>query len=832
MLNLAAAVERARDFDIIHYEAAYYPMSLAFSRLSPTPILQTLHHAPSESEGRAVAAIPGGALHRDLARAGALSSSASTSSAPCCTASTPTASCFANSPTTTCSSSAVSPKARACCRPSRSRSASACGSSSPRPKTGTTASTWRRTWTARRSCTSAKRTSTRKVALYGGARALLYPVQAREPFGLVLAEAMACGTPVAALDRGAVREVVDEGVTGIVFDNLDKMAGGLDARVRSRSPARARARRRPFRRRPHGGRVRRRLPTRSWTHIVGRRRDTMALAGRARARGLRPPRRRIAGLRRTWRGSPTQACAWWSCARRAASAARRPARRDDALGPCGRANCASRHRAGRRRSHHPRSPGRRSAMGPTSPSCSAELVDCMRFAPAAVITFGDDGLYWHLDHVGVHERTTAAVRSLGADAPPLYYVTMPLGVMPAIVEHAIASGWTAPPKGFWSLAPKAFGLAAEPPTIVVDVGAWAGESWRPALPSQPDGRDNPFTQIDDDDARRWLRVRAFPPRRHRRHGRQNPCSNAYEHRAARHPALPLLRRAARARHVDVPPIDRRPDSRRHPRLPLLHLPVVDGIPVLHLLPAATAARDHIEAGRPGLALRRWSASRIEAAGETFEAAAASETSTYREIVEALGPELRRRLLPVSLLRSDVHRRPGRRARGCGRGAPREAARGRCLRRIRASHARPDGSVVAAAGARRPVFPEGLARAALHRAGMRAGLLRRQRAAAVRARRLSATRCARTRFSTSGPSGSSSASSRAWWTDPEPGAVVINHTHNQLTWSPSHGQPLSPAGYRDLFETMEPRIFGEAGLFADVVKGGPLDLSRRDSDGDP
>src|SRR5439155_19011557 len=50
MLNLAAAVERAADFDIIHYEAAYYPMSLAFARLSPTPMLQTLHHSPSEAE--------------------------------------------------------------------------------------------------------------------------------------------------------------------------------------------------------------------------------------------------------------------------------------------------------------------------------------------------------------------------------------------------------------------------------------------------------------------------------------------------------------------------------------------------------------------------------------------------------------------------------------------------------------------------------------------------------------------------------------------------------------------------------------------------------------
>src|SRR5438128_1816299 len=52
MLNLAAAVERATDFDIIHYEAAYYPMSLAFTRLSPTPIVQTLHHSPSAAEVR------------------------------------------------------------------------------------------------------------------------------------------------------------------------------------------------------------------------------------------------------------------------------------------------------------------------------------------------------------------------------------------------------------------------------------------------------------------------------------------------------------------------------------------------------------------------------------------------------------------------------------------------------------------------------------------------------------------------------------------------------------------------------------------------------------
>ncbi len=50
MLNLAAAVERACDFDIIHYEAEYYPMSLAFVRLSRVPVPQTLHYSPGNAE--------------------------------------------------------------------------------------------------------------------------------------------------------------------------------------------------------------------------------------------------------------------------------------------------------------------------------------------------------------------------------------------------------------------------------------------------------------------------------------------------------------------------------------------------------------------------------------------------------------------------------------------------------------------------------------------------------------------------------------------------------------------------------------------------------------
>ena len=53
-------------------------------------------------------------------------------------------------------------------------------------------------------------------ALLGGARALLYPILSREPFGLVLVEAMMSGTPVAAFGLGAVPEIVEEGVTGAV----------------------------------------------------------------------------------------------------------------------------------------------------------------------------------------------------------------------------------------------------------------------------------------------------------------------------------------------------------------------------------------------------------------------------------------------------------------------------------------------------------------------------------------------------------------------------------------------------------------------------------------
>ncbi|MGH3133038.1 MAG: glycosyltransferase family 4 protein [Gaiellaceae bacterium] len=62
-----------------------------------------------------------------------------------------------------------------------------------------------------------------KVELLMGARALINPIDWEEPFGLVVIEAMACGTPVLATRRGAFPEIVDHGRTGILVDNYREM---------------------------------------------------------------------------------------------------------------------------------------------------------------------------------------------------------------------------------------------------------------------------------------------------------------------------------------------------------------------------------------------------------------------------------------------------------------------------------------------------------------------------------------------------------------------------------------------------------------------------------
>jgi glycosyltransferase involved in cell wall biosynthesis len=66
-----------------------------------------------------------------------------------------------------------------------------------------------------------------KADLLGGARALLFPIDWPEPFGMVVIEAMSCGTPVVAWNHGSVPELIDHGVNGLIVDSIESAADAL-----------------------------------------------------------------------------------------------------------------------------------------------------------------------------------------------------------------------------------------------------------------------------------------------------------------------------------------------------------------------------------------------------------------------------------------------------------------------------------------------------------------------------------------------------------------------------------------------------------------------------
>jgi glycosyltransferase involved in cell wall biosynthesis len=226
LMNLAASIERAGDFDVIHYQAEYAPMSLAFTRVSATPVVVTVHHAPTPAEVAlwsryadapfiAISETQKGLLD-GLNVAGVVHHAVDLE-------------VFAFRPVPEdylvflgrfTPGKGVVPAIEAARRAGRPLVLAAAENDYYREVVAPLVD-------GESVVYAGEVGSEAKSLLLGGARALLYPVQESEPFGLVMIEAMACGTPVAALRRGAVGELVEEGVTGAAFNTLDDLVDGL-----------------------------------------------------------------------------------------------------------------------------------------------------------------------------------------------------------------------------------------------------------------------------------------------------------------------------------------------------------------------------------------------------------------------------------------------------------------------------------------------------------------------------------------------------------------------------------------------------------------------------
>ena len=95
-----------------------------------------------------------------------------------------------------------------------------------------------------------------KVDLLQRGRAFVFPIRWEEPFGLVMVEALACGMPVLATPRGAARDIVVDGETGFLRDDLDDLVTAIAAVDEIAPQACPRTGRGPLFRRRDGGSVR------------------------------------------------------------------------------------------------------------------------------------------------------------------------------------------------------------------------------------------------------------------------------------------------------------------------------------------------------------------------------------------------------------------------------------------------------------------------------------------------------------------------------------------------------------------------------------------------
>ena len=135
-----------------------------------------------------------------------------------------------------------------------------------------------------------------------------------------------------------------------------------------------------------------------------------------------------------------------------------------------------------------------------------------RLKPDVVVTFDHDGLYWHPDHIVLHERTTAVVAAMGEEAPALFYVSMPRGSMRGVLTAAIAAAHPDAPMPQRVLGideVDAFGLFAGAPTLVLDAGDFAATKLAALRCHRTQIAGDGLDLLPDDEAPRLLGVEHY-----------------------------------------------------------------------------------------------------------------------------------------------------------------------------------------------------------------------------------------------------------------------------------------------------------------------------------
>jgi glycosyltransferase involved in cell wall biosynthesis len=238
LVHLAAACERADQFDVIQYQAAYYPMSLAFTRLIKTPMVHTLHHQPFPEQRDLWACYP----EANLVAISNFQRSALVGLN--CAAVIPHGIDLENFTFSDKTDDYLVFFGRFTEGKGPLQAIEVAKRVGMRllmaaPDSGYYYDEVERHVDGKQIVYLGELGQEEKVALLGGARAMIYPMQIGEPFGLVLIEAMACGTPVASLNQGAAPEIVVDGLSGYGSDTLDELVSKLpDVMALPRQPIR------------------------------------------------------------------------------------------------------------------------------------------------------------------------------------------------------------------------------------------------------------------------------------------------------------------------------------------------------------------------------------------------------------------------------------------------------------------------------------------------------------------------------------------------------------------------------------------------------------------